>query len=327
MEGFSNKLDDLYLSFRSLGSTEQRERAVNELSVALQRMSATIDSPSDVLAEEATRIIAAEYGTEDWNAPSTSYDTGMMDSSPYDVAHEMYDYSEALREEEKEETGGMSLLNYWKENNYDDSTIPPSMVVRGWTEEERRKRLIGRNDDINGATELKRMRFDQMSLEEEEDEVDEEVELIGCALCGIVLDSYEGYLSHMKLSHVERDENEEEKIYGEEKKKEWKCAECDYVAGSRKTLWRHGKSTGHDWAKREVHYSCDKCDYTAGSKFNLDRHRMRNHSEPQEVECPLCFSILPSIPSFLSHHDSCHREKTHRFQCQLCAKQFTKRTN
>lgn len=44
----------------------------------------------------------------------------------------------------------------------------------------------------------------------------------------------------MKLSHVERDENEDDKNEEEkgEEKREWNCKQCNYVAGSRKTLWR-----------------------------------------------------------------------------------------
>lgn len=41
----------------------------------------------------------------------------------------------------------------------------------------------------------------------------------------------------MQSTHVERDENDDDKV-GEEKKKEWKCAECNFVASCRKTLWR-----------------------------------------------------------------------------------------
>ncbi|KAF8386101.1 hypothetical protein PRIPAC_75243, partial [Pristionchus pacificus] len=324
MEGFSDRLEELYRSFSILESREDREKAVVDLSVALQKMSATLDSPSDVLAEEATRIIAAEYGQ--WDAPSTSFDPSMIDSSPYDAAQEMYEYSDNLREDEDGEGvegGTMTLLNYWKDNNYEDSAVPSTS--RGWTEEDRRKRLIDRKEEVkDGASEDKRLRLDRLFLSDEG--IEGEVDLIGCVICGIDVDSFDAYLSHMQSTHVERDENDDDKV-GEEKKKEWKCAECNFVASCRKTLWRHGRSSDHEWSKKEkeIEYSCEMCDYSTSSKFNLDRHRMRNHSEPQEIECPLCFSVLPSLYSFLTHHDSIHREKNYRFQCELCRKEFTRK--
>ncbi|GMR59240.1 hypothetical protein PMAYCL1PPCAC_29435 [Pristionchus mayeri] len=318
MDGFSDRLDELYRSFSSLESRKQREKAVEELGVALQRMSATLDSPSDVLTEEATRIIAAEYGTCEWDAPSTSC-LSAMDSSRYDVAHEMYEFSEALREEENWENGGrMSLLNYWKENSNVENSMMATTV--DGIEEERRKRSIERaNDEMEGAFYEKRIKLDELPLDEG---VDREVELIECVICGEVLDSFHAYLSHVQF-HVEGDENGEKKE--EEKRREWRCAQCEYSAASRKTLWRHGRSTGHDWARKENDFSCEECDYAAGSKFNLERHRMRNHALPHQVECPLCFLMFPSIASFLSHHNSTHRGNHRRFRCERCSKEFTRK--
>ncbi|GMT11260.1 hypothetical protein PFISCL1PPCAC_2557, partial [Pristionchus fissidentatus] len=215
MDGFTDRLDDLYLSFSSLDSREQREKAVDALSKALQRMSATIETPSDFLAEEATRIIAAEYGG--WNdRPSTSYDPRLVDSIPYDAADGMNEYEEALREERG---GGKSLMSYWKEQGeYEMDTMTPSTVADVSTEDKNKKRMW--EEEVEGASEKKKRKISSSSpIYEEAGET--ATESISCVVCGVMEDSFEAYLAHMQSHHqVEREEEYEEWIEEEEEGEE-----------------------------------------------------------------------------------------------------------
>ncbi|KAE9550201.1 hypothetical protein FO519_006588 [Halicephalobus sp. NKZ332] len=78
----------------------------------------------------------------------------------------------------------------------------------------------------------------------------------------------------------------------EQRKSNWPmaCAECGYVAGNRKQLWRHGKRENHTTRtcskpatfvprqkKEKPDYKCEYCQYASKSRFNVLRHHQRVH--------------------------------------------------
>jgi len=104
---------------------------------------------------------------------------------------------------------------------------------------------------------------------------------------------------HMKSAH--------------EKKRDFKCDQCEYAASSKCNLTHHIKSVH----KKERHFKCDQCDYAASVKCNLTHHIQSVHGKKRDFKCHLC-DYAASVKCNLTSHIRSVHEKKRDFKCNQC---------
>jgi len=146
------------------------------------------------------------------------------------------------------------------------------------------------------------------------------------------------FLGLHKVS-ISEDQEEEDGTGDEQeqnKKSNWPmaCAECGYVAGNRKQLWRHGKRENHTTRayskpatfiprqkKEKPDYKCEYCPYASKSRFNVLRHHQRVHVNQKSTSCNICSKSFKDHDTLKTHIRYTH-DNERRHSCELCEKQF-----
>ncbi|XP_041983728.1 zinc finger protein 729-like isoform X2 [Aricia agestis] len=100
------------------------------------------------------------------------------------------------------------------------------------------------------------------------------------------------------------------------------CEQCGgmfaCVALLRDHMVRHGGESRH---------RCDVCDKAFTYKFLLDKHRLKHGSQPLPTyPCPQCERTFSSPASRAVHVKTLH-ERSIRFECEICSKEFTAKWN
>ena len=70
----------------------------------------------------------------------------------------------------------------------------------------------------------------------------------------------------------------------QERKRDFKCDQCEYAASSKCNLTHHVRSVH----RKERQFRCDQCDYAASVKCNLTLHVQSVHGKKKPFKCHLC---------------------------------------
>ena len=106
-----------------------------------------------------------------------------------------------------------------------------------------------------------------------------------------------------------------------EKRKPFKCTQCDSCFGIRKSLKKHVLAV-HDKVKP---HKCPLCDSRFFNKTNLKNHIACVHDEERPFKCHICPLSFKQKAPLKSHIESVH-EKRKPFECTICKKSFSRNT-
>merc|ERR1711971_151907 len=103
-----------------------------------------------------------------------------------------------------------------------------------------------------------------------------------------------------------------------EKRKRFKCMQCDSCFGIRKSLKKHVLAV-HDKIKP---HKCPHCDSSFFNNTNLKTHIACVHDEVRPFKCNLCESAFHSLRGLKRHVSGVH-DKIRPHQCSQCDKSFS----
>jgi uncharacterized Zn-finger protein len=105
-----------------------------------------------------------------------------------------------------------------------------------------------------------------------------------------------------------------------EKKKRFKCTDCNKCFGYRNVLNNHIKSI-HE--KRKP-YKCDICNGQFKLEHNLKAHIKAVHEGIKPFSCTICKATFKSKPGLSQHIETVHEGKK-PFECPICEARFSQK--
>merc|ERR1712062_323176 len=112
-------------------------------------------------------------------------------------------------------------------------------------------------------------------------------------------------------------------MYKHEKKKPWKCDQCDYAHALQKGLQEHVRNCHPKESDLKV---CHICGYKTTINHNLKEHIERTHEKKRRFTCNLCDAHFYR-KSVMERHVRVNHMGEKPFTCQICGMVFKSNAN